>query len=80
MQVFQLKKKSLGDHIYESVYLSNRIALISNQPGSVLEEIQLNNFDKKTKNYRLSQDYLERCKKISEKIYHYDQEQKINDI
>lgn len=66
--------------IYESVYLSNKIALISNQPGTVLEEIPLNNFVEKRKNYRLSNDYLEKCKMISEKIYLYDQKQKTNEI
>jgi len=66
--------------IYESVYLSNRIAIISNQPGSILEEIKLNNINTKITNYRLSQDYLEKCKMISEKIYYYDLKQKKNDI
>lgn len=83
LYIFEQKKLTvifITHSIYESVYLSNRIALLSNQPGSVLEEIRLKNINKKTTNYRLSQDYLEKCKMISEKIYCYDEKQKKNDI
>ena len=75
LNIFKKKKLTvifIPHSIFESVYLSNRIALISNQPGTVLEEIELKTREKKIQDYRSSQQYLEKCKMISKKIYSYD--------
>ena len=59
--------------IYESVYLSNKIALISDKPASVIELIDLKLKNNHSKNYRLSSEYHENCKMISEKLNTYNQ-------
>jgi len=58
--------------IYESVYLSNKIALISDKPASLLETIYLSSNKNRTDNYRLSTEYLENCRMISEKLIKYN--------
>ena len=58
--------------IYESVYLSNKIALISDRPASLLEIIELSSNKNRLDDYRLSTEYLENCKKISEKLKKYN--------
>ena len=58
--------------IYESVYLSNKIALISDKPASLLEKIYLSSNKNRTDNYRLSTEYLENCRMISEKLIKYN--------
>ena len=57
--------------IYESVYLSNKIALISDRPARLNELIYLSHSQKRNDDYRLSSKYIENCKKISEKLINY---------
>ena len=57
--------------IYESVYLSNKIALISDKPARLNELVYLPNIKERNDEYRLSSEYIENCKKISEKLINY---------
>ena len=79
LNIFNEKKLTvifITHSIYEAVYLSNRIAIISNQPGSVLEEVNLENHNLRQNDYRLTQNYFNKCKVISDKIYNYQKSQK----
>ena len=58
--------------IYESAYLSNKIALISDRPASINEIIYLDKDEEKNEDYYLSTDYLNKCKKISKKFNYYN--------
>tara|TARA_Y100000590_G_scaffold406010_1_gene494845 strand:- start:2575 stop:3393 length:819 start_codon:yes stop_codon:yes gene_type:complete len=58
--------------VYESAYLSNKIALISDKPASLHETILLSSNQDRDDDYRLSSEYLENCKKISEKLSKYN--------
>ena len=58
--------------IYESVYLSNKIALISNRPASLVEIVNVPSNKNRIEDYRLSAEYLENCKIITEKINKYN--------
>ena len=58
--------------IYESAYLSNKIALISDRPAYINEIININKNEERKKNYHLSSDYLENCKIISKKFNKYN--------
>ena len=58
--------------IYESVYLSNKIALISNRPASLVEIVNVPSNKNRIEDYRLSAEYLENCKVITEKINKYN--------
>ena len=64
------------------LFLLTIITLLGTTLGTYInkEIICFNNINTKITNYRLSQDYLEKCKMISEKIYYYDLKQKKNDI
>jgi len=58
--------------VYESAYLSNKIALISDLPAHLNETIHLSSNKNRTDDYRLNPEYLENCKKISEKLNKYN--------
>ena len=57
--------------IYESAYLSNKIALISDGPAQLKEIINLEIGKDKLANYRLSKEYIKNCKTISYKLRKY---------
>ena len=59
--------------VYESAYLSNRIAFISNKPAFVNEVINLPKSLDRKENYRLTSQYLNDCRFISEKFSKYNQ-------
>ncbi len=59
--------------IYESAYLSNKIALISDRPAKINEIMILNKDKEKNKDYHLSADYLNKCKKISKRFNYYNE-------
>jgi len=59
--------------VYESAYLSNRIAFISDKPAFVNEVINLSKSLDRKENYRLSNQYLNDCRVISEKFNKYNQ-------
>jgi len=58
--------------VYESAYLSNKIALISDKPASLYEKILLSSVKDRNEDYRLSPEYLEDCRIISEKLNKYN--------
>ena len=68
---YQLTIIFITHSIYESAYLSNKIALISDKPASLLEIIPLSSNLNRNDDYRLSSEYIENCKKISEKLNKY---------
>ncbi|MBI28457.1 MAG: Bicarbonate transport ATP-binding protein CmpD [Alphaproteobacteria bacterium MarineAlpha5_Bin11] len=59
--------------VFESAYLSNKIAIISNTPGCLKEIINLSN-NSRTDEYRLSTEYSNNCKYISKKLQKYSNE------
>ena len=58
--------------VYESAYLSNRIAFISDKPAFVNEVVNLHQNLIRHENYRLTSQYLNNCKIISEKFNKYN--------
>ena len=57
--------------VYESAYLSNKIALISDRPAKLNELINLPKRNDINDDYRLSDEYLSICQLISKKIKKY---------
>jgi NitT/TauT family transport system ATP-binding protein len=50
--------------IYESVYLSSRVVVMSPRPGRVIEDISMGEPTARTPEYRLSAQYGERCRLV----------------
>ena len=57
--------------IYESAYLSNKIALISDRPARLNEIIKLPVKKNRSDNYRLTAEYINICQLISKKLNKY---------
>ncbi len=51
--------------VYESVYLSTRIAVMAAQPGRIVEEIRIDAATPRGKNFRTSPTYAQMCAKAS---------------
>ena len=47
--------------VYESVYLSDRIAVMGNGPGRIREEMTVDGNRPRNGDFRVSSDYLEAC-------------------
>ena len=52
--------------VFESVYLSNRVVVISDRPGRVLEDMAIDEAYPRNDTYRMSPTYNNHCKKVSE--------------
>ena len=52
--------------VFESVYLSNRVVVISNRPGRVLEDMTIDETYPRNDSFRTSPTYNNYCKKVSE--------------
>ena len=50
--------------IYESVYLSSRVVVMSSRPGRVVDDISMISPFDRTTEYRLSSEYGDRCRKV----------------
>ena len=57
--------------VYESVFLSNKIALLSDSPAHLNEIVNLSSNKERKEDFRLSREFLEYCKIISNKLNQY---------
>jgi NitT/TauT family transport system ATP-binding protein len=64
--------------IYESVYLSSRVVVMSARPGRVVADIAMPSPQDRTPEFRLSQDYGERCRAVREALVGRDTAQGSN--
>jgi NitT/TauT family transport system ATP-binding protein len=64
--------------IYESVYLSSRVVVMSARPGRVVADIAMPSPQHRTPEFRLSQDYGERCRAVREALVGRDTAQGSN--
>lgn len=51
--------------VYESVYLSSRVAVMSSRPGRIVEEIRVNGPAPRTPEFRHSDTFTSTCRKVS---------------
>ncbi len=51
--------------VFESVYLSDRVAVMSPRPGKIVAEIKTAPKTKRNSDFRLSTKYIELCRKVS---------------
>jgi NitT/TauT family transport system ATP-binding protein len=54
--------------VWESVYLSTRIAILSARPGRVVDEVKVDAPDARGAEFRSSAAYLHACREVSEKL------------
>jgi NitT/TauT family transport system ATP-binding protein len=54
--------------IYESVYLSSRVVVMSPRPGRVVADISMEAPQARTPDYRLTPAYGERCRAVREAL------------
>ena len=54
--------------VFESVYLSSRIAVFSARPGRVIEEISISEASPRDSEFRLSQPYADWCRQASQAL------------
>jgi len=55
--------------VYESVYLSNRIAVMAARPGRVVGEVAVGAPYPRSEAFRTSQPYNEVCRRVSAKLH-----------
>jgi NitT/TauT family transport system ATP-binding protein len=51
--------------VYESVYLSSRIVVMSATPGGIIDQIQIEGSYPRNEEFRTSPQYNERCRLVS---------------
>ena len=54
--------------VFESVFLSNRIAVMATRPGRVVEEVEIDVPYPRNEDYRTSGTYVEYCRKTSDAL------------
>ncbi len=54
--------------VFESVYLSTRVAVFSGRPGRILETIAIDGPDKRDADFRLSPEYARYCRNASDAL------------
>jgi NitT/TauT family transport system ATP-binding protein len=56
--------------VYESVYLSTRIAVFSARPGRIVEELSISEPMPRSQEFRLSPGYADHCRRASTALEH----------
>ncbi|MGE0283815.1 MAG: ABC transporter ATP-binding protein, partial [Rhizobiaceae bacterium] len=51
--------------VFESVYLSSRVVVMAARPGRVVHDIALSNGHQRTAAYRMTPEYTENCRLVS---------------
>ena len=51
--------------VFESVYLSQRVVVMTQRPGRIGAEIQIETSEARTEEFRTSAGYVEYCRKVS---------------
>ena len=56
--------------VYEAVYLSNRVVVMGDRPGTIVEEIAIEAPYPRGKEFRLSGEYARYCRLVSQALEH----------